>query len=166
METLAGRAHPTFCVVDHKNLSFLQNVKWPNSWHSFFIASGSLTCTAQVPTTPNRILCHISSPPIPAVQNPSPFCLPPALGAATWQVEGRVLEAQLTTPDPGGGLPNFLFVPDSAIDWIINPSAVHLKFPLLLNVHPTFHISWASEVDLVPLSELPHPPHFIECDPA
>lgn len=72
--------------------------------------SGSRPRTVQAPAMPCQMLCFR---PIPLPESSSilsPSCI---LGAATWQVERRVLEAQRTVPDPGSGPPNRLFVPDS-----------------------------------------------------
>lgn len=46
--------------------------------HFFLVILGSPSHTAKVLTTPSWMLCPVSSPPIPPVQNPVPFGLPPA----------------------------------------------------------------------------------------
>ncbi len=54
-------------------------------------------------------------------------------------------------------------------DRIINPTAVRLKLPASLNIHPTFHVSLLKPVSssaLSPLAEPPPPPWLIDNHPA
>ncbi|KAF7641006.1 hypothetical protein LDENG_00000360 [Lucifuga dentata] len=57
------------------------------------------------------------------------------------------------------------FIGPFEIQKIINPAAVHLKFPKSMRIHPTFHVSKLKpthDSPLVPLTPAPPPPRFID----
>ena len=61
------------------------------------------------------------------------------------------------------------FVGPFPVSKVINPTAVRLKLPRSLRVHPTFHVAWIKPVmerPLVPASRPPPPPRFIHGGPA
>ncbi|XP_073341819.1 uncharacterized protein [Pagrus major] len=61
------------------------------------------------------------------------------------------------------------FIGPYEIETIVNPSAVRLKLPSALRIHPTFHVSQLKPVsssDLCPPAVAPPPPRLIDGHPA
>lgn len=73
----------------------------------------------------------------PGETDPDPILpLSCILGAASWQVEERVCEAQQSAPDLGGGPPNRLFVPE-----VMRSEVLHWARSSRLTCHPGINCS-------------------------
>nr|XP_033494296.1 uncharacterized protein LOC117264451 [Epinephelus lanceolatus] len=116
---LEGSIHPFVVWTDHKNLSYLQSARRLNScqaWWALFLGRFQFT----LPHRPGSwnvkpdALSRQFTPPVEA--SPEETILPSScvVGAARWEIEQVVKEAQCDQLTPENSPPNWLFIPPSA----------------------------------------------------
>uniref|UniRef100_A0A674PMU1 Gypsy retrotransposon integrase-like protein 1 n=1 Tax=Takifugu rubripes TaxID=31033 RepID=A0A674PMU1_TAKRU len=133
---LEGATQPFIVWTDHKNLTYLRNAKRLNSrqarW-ALFLGRFRFTLTYRHGSRnlkPDALSRQFASE--PGEMDPDPILpLSCILGAASWQVEERVREAQQSAPDPGGCPPNRLFVPVA-----VRSEVLHWAHSSRLTCHP------------------------------
>ncbi len=109
---------PFLIWIDHKNLAYLRSAKRLNSrqaCRSLFLSCFNYTLSYR-PGSRNTKPDTLSRLHSPATSSGEPETIIPAtciVGAASWDIEAVVKEAQKTQPDPGTGPPNRLFVPEA-----------------------------------------------------
>ncbi len=124
-----GAEQPLVVRTDHKNLAYIQTVKWLNSCQAhwaLFLGRFNFTLTYRLrsrnikPDSLSHLHTSEESPSIPDTILPS-TCV---VAEVSWEIESAVREAQRTQPtesavreaqqpDPGNGPPNCLYVPCS-----------------------------------------------------
>uniref|UniRef100_A0A674MXQ5 Gypsy retrotransposon integrase-like protein 1 n=1 Tax=Takifugu rubripes TaxID=31033 RepID=A0A674MXQ5_TAKRU len=133
---LEGATQPFIVWTDHKNLTYLRNAKRLSSrqarW-ALFLGRFRFTLTYRPGSRnlkPDALSRQFASE--PGEMDPDPILpLSCILGAASWQVEERVREAQQSAPDPGGCPPNRLFVPVA-----VRSEVLHWAHSSRLTCHP------------------------------
>uniref|UniRef100_A0A674MFK3 Gypsy retrotransposon integrase-like protein 1 n=1 Tax=Takifugu rubripes TaxID=31033 RepID=A0A674MFK3_TAKRU len=133
---LEGATQPFIVWTDHKNLTYLRNAKRLNSrqarW-ALFLGRFRFTLTYRPGSRnlkPDALSRQFASE--PGEMDPDPILpLSCILGAASWQVEERVREAQQSAPDPGGCPPNRLFIPGA-----VRSEVLHWAHSSRLTCHP------------------------------
>ncbi|CAJ1078658.1 Pol polyprotein [Xyrichtys novacula] len=115
---LEGALQPFIVWTDHKNLEYIRSARRMNSrqarWSLFFSRFNfSITYRpGSRNTKPDALSRQFSGE--NALPDPEPI-LPQTriVASLTWEVEAQVLRALEQQPDPGGGPPNRLFVPEA-----------------------------------------------------
>lgn len=136
---LEGSTHPFVVWTDHKNLSYLRSARRLNSrqarW-ALFLGRFNYTLTYR-PGSRNvkpDALSRQFAPPVEYVSEET--ILPPScvVGAAMWEIERVVQEAQEDQQTPEGCPPDRLFVPPSA-----RSSVLQWGHASQIACHPGFH---------------------------
>ncbi len=136
---LEGSSHPFLVWTDHKNLAYLRTAKRLNSrqarW-ALFLSRFNFTLSYRPGSCnikPDALSRQFT--PDSCIEEPESI-LPPScvVGAATWDIERVVKEAQSHQPDPGGGPTGRMFVPDTARSQVLQ-----WGHSSRLTCHPGFH---------------------------
>lgn len=126
-QLLEGAEHPFLVWTDHKNSTYLRNVKRLNArparWSLFFahfnFSISCRPCSGNI--KPNALLRQFKVDVEPSV---CPPILPATckIGAVTWQIQDVIDWALRTEPDPATGPPGRRFVPRAArskvLEWV------------------------------------------------
>ena len=135
---LEGSRVPFLIWTDHKNLAYLRSARRLNPcqarW-SLFLSRFNFSLSYR-PGSRNLKPDALSRIHSPSAEQESPdLILPPScfLGAATWDIETVVREAQASQPDPGTGPPNRRFVPNS-----VRSQVLQWAHSSKLTCHPGF----------------------------